>query len=289
MKRILTAAICLISCAILMLSALAPNAALAEDIAKFEMNDVNDAAVGSEFDVTLSLSGSYKIHTVNMTIAFDPNALELVNVENGKLLAESVVKSSGYYILEHESIAAQGYIKLAIAMPIDALSANGDLFKMTFKVRENVKVNQQIVLNIYELAYMPLGAKVGTPISFETVNSIVSIDGASDPEGGFNRGESGTPNPSLTQIPTLQEGTLSPNMSRHPVVTVPPADEGNTENDRNDSVSTFPPTATAAPSDKQNEGGVKPVVYVLGGVVVAAAVAAVTVIVRKKKSDTTQD
>lgn len=304
MKKFLTAAICMFACAMLAFTMLAPSAALAAGTARFEMNDVDGVSPGSEFTVTLSISGDYELHSANLAVSFDPNSLEFVSLEQGSVLTTTVPSKSGLYFLEYENIVAQGLIKLGIAMPLDALGESGDLFKMTFRVRDGVTVNQQIVLTVYELSLLPLGSMTGTPVEFETNNSIVSISGASDPVGGFNQGESGTPNPSLTQIPTIVDSTLDPNVTTRPLTTIPPADgtSSGAESTASGSVSetenptiTYPSTATALPDkdasgDKSGgAGGVKPVVYVLGGAVILCAAAIVIVTIRKNNSNHNKD
>ena len=73
-------------------------------------------------------------------------------------------------------------------MPTDAMNAKGDIFKMTFKVKDGVSVNQQIVMIVNEFVNAPVGGE-STPQAFTTHNAIITISGAKDPEGGFNRGE----------------------------------------------------------------------------------------------------
>ena len=183
MKKIAT-----IFTAILLAAAmLLPQAMLADQGAVFTMNGTDNVPAGGTFDVTLSVSGEYAIHAAHLSVEYDPNSLELVGLEELDVM-KSLRSGNNLVILDYETLAYQGKIKLGIGMPTDAMKAKGDIFKMTFKVKDGVAVNQQIVMIVNEFVNAPIGGE-STPQAFTTHNAIITISGAKDPEGGFNRGE----------------------------------------------------------------------------------------------------
>lgn len=307
MKKFITATVSLFACAMLVFTILAPASALAAGSAMFDMNNVDGVSAGSEFSVTLRISGDYEFHSLNLAVSFDPASLEFVSLDKGQVLTSMVPNKSGISILEYQGIVAQGLIKLAIAMPLDAMSGSGDIFTMKFRVRDGVTVNQQVILTVFELSYMPLGTMTGTPVKFETHNSIITISGAANPTGGFNQGESGTPVPGRTQVPTIIDSAPpSVKETSRPINSVQPTETGSvaepteSSEEATDSVSpniteapteaplaTYPPTATAVPDSEPGgeNNGVKPVVYVLGAAVLACVAAVIAVTVKKKKTN----
>ena len=166
---------------------LLPQAMLADQGAVFTMNGTDNVPAGGTFDVTLSVSGEYAIHAAHLSVEYDPNSLELVGLEELDVM-KSLRSGNNLVILDYETLAYQGKIKLGIGMPTDAMNAKGDIFKMTFKVKDGVSVNQQIVMIVNEFVNAPVGGE-STPQAFTTHNAIITISGAKDPEGGFNRGE----------------------------------------------------------------------------------------------------
>jgi len=183
MKKIATVFMAILLAAAMLL----PQAMLADQGAVFTMNGTDNVPAGGTFDVTLSVSGEYAIHAAHLSVEYDPNSLELVGLEELDVM-KSLRSGNNLVILDYETLAYQGKIKLGIGMPTDAMNAKGDIFKMTFKVKDGVSVNQQIVMIVNEFVNAPVGGE-STPQAFTTHNAIITISGAKDPEGGFNRGE----------------------------------------------------------------------------------------------------
>ena len=183
MKKIATVFTAILLAAAMLL----PQAMLADQGAVFTMNGTDNVPAGGTFDVTLSVSGEYAIHAAHLSVEYDPNSLEIVGLEELDVM-KNLRSGNNLVILDYETLAYQGKIKLGIGMPTDAMNAKGDIFKMTFKVKDGVSVNQQIVMIVNEFVNAPVGGE-STPQAFTTHNAIITISGAKDPEGGFNRGE----------------------------------------------------------------------------------------------------
>lgn len=269
--------------AILLIAAmLLPQAMLADQGAVFTMNGTDNVPAGGTFDVTLSVSGEYAVHAVHLSVEYDPNSLELVGLEELDVM-KTLRSGNNLVILDYETLAYQGKIKLGIGMPTDALSATGNLFKMTFKVKDGVAVNQQVVMIVNEFMNSPVGGET-TPQAFTTHNAVITIAGAKDPEGGFNRGEEGvgdnkTSTPNYTPVETKQ-----PDGSGDPVdnTTNAPDADNNTKN---------PDTKTdgdkTKPADNKGEEKSAPVwpYITAGGVVVLGIAAGVAIALTKKKKN----
>ena len=154
MKKIATVFMAILLAAAMLL----PQAMLADQGAVFTMNGTDNVPAGGTFDVTLSVSGEYAIHAAHLSVEYDPNSLELVGLEELDVM-KSLRSGNNLVILDYETLAYQGKIKLGIGMPTDAMNAKGDIFKMTFKVKDGVSVNQQIVMIVNEFVNAPVGGE----------------------------------------------------------------------------------------------------------------------------------
>ena len=248
MKKIATVFMAILLAAAMLL----PQAMLADQGAVFTMNGTDNVPAGGTFDVTLSVSGEYAIHAAHLSVEYDPNSLELVGLEELDVM-KSLRSGNNLVILDYETLAYQGKIKLGIGMPTDAMNAKGDIFKMTFKVKDGVAVNQQIVMIVNEFVNAPVGGE-STPQAFTTSAPNYQPTETKQPA------ESGDPTGSTTPEPGA-DSTKAPD--------------------------TKPNDNTKTPS---NSGGEKTTVKVwpfiaAGGVVVLGAAAGVAVALSKKKKN----
>lgn len=277
MKKIATVFTAILLAAAMLL----PQAMLADQGAVFTMNGTDNVPAGGTFDVTLSVSGEYAIHAAHLSVEYDPNSLELVGLEELDVM-KNLRSGNNLVILDYETLAYQGKIKLGIGMPTDAMNAKGDIFKMTFKVKDGVSVNQQIVMIVNEFVNAPVGGE-STPQAFTTHNAIITISGAKDPEGGFNRGEEAVGD-NKTSAPNYQPTeTKQPAESGDPTGSTTPEPGA----DSTKAPDTKPNDNTKTPS---NSGGEKTPVKVwpfiaAGGVVFLGAAAGVAVALSKKKKN----
>lgn len=246
------------------------------------LNGINDAYPGDEVDITLHISGDYQAHVFNLSINYDSSALEIVGLVNGSFMTTNVQAVNGISVIDYETLAANGQVKVGIMMPTTAMMGEGDMLTMTFRIKEGVTVNQQVVLDVIELAEMPVGETVSKPISFTTENAIITINGASDPEEGFNHGTSGTPDPHRTNEP--QEGIMTndPNSPPKPEVTKSPeAGESGAPD-----TTLIPGDEPIGGNDNKDAENDNTIVYVLCAVVGVGAIAVVIIIIKRGRKKT---
>lgn len=278
MKKIATVFMAILLAAAMLL----PQAMLADQGAVFTMNGTDNVPAGGTFDVTLSVSGEYAIHAAHLSVEYDPNSLELVGLEELDVM-KSLRSGNNLVILDYETLAYQGKIKLGIGMPTDAMNAKGDIFKMTFKVKDGVSVNQQIVMIVNEFVNAPVGGE-STPQAFTTHNAIITISGAKDPEGGFNRGEEAVGD-NKTSAPNYQPTeTKQPAESGDPTGSTTPepgADSTKAPRHKNPMTTLRRLQTTAEKKHPSKFGRSLPA----GGVVVLGAAAGVAVALSKKKKN----
>lgn len=219
MKRILSIAAAVLFAA---LTVLAPIARAGGGPVVFSMNSVDNVSPGESFTITLSISGEYQAHGMNLSIEYDPNAMTLESCDQGGYL--NAIRADGAVaLLDAETLAPAGKIKLGVIMPSDPATGSGDVLIMRFHVNQGVTVNQQVIMVIHEFIYMPISAKTGTDIPFSTHNSIITLRGGATPEAGYNEGDDGIGNnisssPSQPPEPTPGGSTNT----TPPIATVPP-------------------------------------------------------------------
>ncbi len=228
MKRIFSLAAAVILAA---LTVLAPVAHASSGSVVFSMNNVENVSPGDSFTVTLSISGDYQAHGMHLSVEYDPNSMTLESCNQGGYL-DALRALNGFPLLDAETLAPEGKIKLGVIMPSTAATGSGEVLVMRFHVNEGVTVNQQVIMVIHEFIYMPIGQKTGTDIPFSTHNSIITLRGGATPEAGYNEGDDGIGNnisssPSQPPEPT-PGGSTNTSM---PIATVAPRvtdDRGNT-------------------------------------------------------------
>lgn len=281
MRRVISILIAVILTAAMLL----PMGALAEAEAVFKLDNVDNANPGDEIVVVVHLSGNYKAHVANILFEYDTSALEVVSVEQTEECAEKIQNASGICYIDYETLAGQGRIPVGIVMPTDPLQGDFEFIKLKFRVKADVKVNQEVTLYIAEFAYMPIDSDTATNIHCTVENAVISITGASDPEDGFTGTTTGYPQGQVTPIP---------GSSDVPVVTSVPS---TAEPDGTDAVGekTSEPEATKGPGSepsstanandgKTDRNGASPLVYVLVGVAIVCAGAAIIFVTKGKKT-----
>lgn len=196
MKRIFS----LIAAALLAALTIVPTIANAEGgKVIFSMNSVDNVSPGESFTITLSISGEYEAHGMALSIEYDPNSMTLESCDQGAYL-DGLRAKNGVPLLDSETLASEGKIKLGVMMPMDGATGSGDVLVMKFHVNEGVTVNQQVIMIIQEFIYMPLldangqPNMQGTDIPFSTRNSIITLNGGATPDTGYNEGDDGIGN-----------------------------------------------------------------------------------------------
>ncbi len=285
----------------LLVFALIPSAVLGEDEATITLSSVENAKPGDEITITASIAGSYKVHVMNFTFEYDPDALEIISAEQGEFLKS--LANGNIVLLDHQSLAAVGRIALGIACPIDPMQGEGELVRFKFRIKDGVTVNPQVTVYVSEFGYMPVGENNSTPVKYTSVNSIITLVNGQEPEGGYDKGQSGyeqgvlTPVPGFTPAPYVpgsddpsytdtagassepgETGSIDPNGNKNPNDTSAPGSENNSPG------STDFTSASPAPNGASNNKTSTTWIYILIGVLVAAAaVTGIMIVVKKNK------
>lgn len=188
----------------------------------FSMNSVDNVATGESFTVTLSISGEYQAHGMNLSIEFDPNSMTLESCDQGAYL-DALRGKGALVVLDSVKLAPEGKIKLGVIMPTDPATGSGDVLIMKFHVNDGVTVNQQVIMVIHEFINLPLGQMHGTDIPFSTQNSIITLNGGATPEAGYNEGDDGVGNNIPSSPSQPPEPTPGGSNTPSPFSTVSPA------------------------------------------------------------------
>lgn len=321
MKRLISM---LTAIAVLILSAVfvLPAAAASEyGTANFTLSDVDNVNPGESFTVTLHISGDYQAHGMNLSLEYDPTCMVLESCEYGDYMA-AITAAGNLVTVDNSTLSNSGMIKIGIMCPINAATGEGDMLIMHFHVKEGVEVNQQVIMIVTELIYLPLGSMTSDDVAFTTDNAIITLANGSAPDDGYNEGGSGvgsntsespnyptrdpndpdaqtTPQPVETSPLPTASTSASPS-TREPIGT--PAPMNTPENtDPADEEQTGTPES-AQPGGKTDPGSVSTqipeqegektedegtkktvLICVAGALVLAAAAAVTTVVVSKKK------
>lgn len=243
MKRIISLAAALLFAAITVIS---PAVFAGGGPVVFSMNSVENVSPGESFTVTLSISGEYEAHGMNLSIEFDPNSMTLESCDQGDYLDEARA-NSGLVVLDETTLAHAGKIKLAVAMPLDPATGSGEVLIMKFHVNEGVTVNQQVIMVIHEFIYMPLSDKTGTDVPFSTRNSIITLNGGTTPDGGYNEGDDGIGNNIPSSPSQPPEPTPGSNIATPAPLNTPAPDGGTAQ--PGSKATTSPNTTPAAASE----------------------------------------
>lgn len=313
MKKFFSALTALLLAAMLLL----PAVSLAETGGVFMMNDVSGVSAGDTVDITLSISGDYEVHGMNLSIEYDPTAMVLESCVQGEFL-QQVSAGGNVVILDCQSMANRGMIKLGVVCPINPVSGEGELFTMHFRIKEGVTVNQQVIMVVYEFIKLPLESLVSEDVPFTTDNSIITLNGGSDPDNGYNEGGSGIGNntsdapeyptrdpqdpdanvtPAVDVTPTPVDETLKPaDNTPAPVATEQPDDPAARETKEPEATKSPAEATTADPEQQGSESAntpepdgsgtrskTSPVVYGAIGAAVLLAGAAAALVIRNKK------
>jgi len=90
------------------------------------------ARVGDQFVVGMVVNAPSPLLSAALSLRFDPNALEVVNVEEGELLKQAGAETR----FDHTVDAATGRIAVSVARPASGgAQGQGRLFNVTFRVK----------------------------------------------------------------------------------------------------------------------------------------------------------
>ncbi|MBQ1817631.1 MAG: DUF2436 domain-containing protein [Clostridia bacterium] len=145
--------------------------------AVFTMGSEYEVPGGSVITLPFTISGEYEAHTLNAALVYDPEVLTVLDVQPGEMLATRDVPP--VVIIDYETIP--GTIAIGVIMPEQALTGEGTLVNVTFKVCDDFTEATPIEVVINEFGYLPIGETVEEPIEFTTVDGIVTPVGEPGP------------------------------------------------------------------------------------------------------------
>ena len=140
--------------------------------ATITMGSAYEVPGGSEITLPLTVEGNYMIHTLNIFVDYDVDVLTIENVEFGSLIAPSRDGSDPVVVLDYETVP--GSIRLGVIMPDEALTGEGELLNVTFKVADEFNAPTDLPVTVNEFGYMPVGAINQEPVDVVVVDGIVT-------------------------------------------------------------------------------------------------------------------
>ena len=226
---------------------------VADGGAIFTMNDVDGIQPGESFDITLSISGEYAVHGMNLSIEYDPTAMVLDSCTQGEFLSQ-VSSQGNLVLLDATKFANAGMIKLGIICPVNAISSEGEVMTMRFHVKDGVTVNQQVIMVVNEFVYMPLN-QPSSPVEFTTDNAIITLVSGATPPGGYNDGDHGVGDntSAAPQYPTRDPS--DPDANTTPFVEATPVPTELATPSLSAAPASAAPAETAAPDASAAPGG----------------------------------
>ena len=305
MKKILAI---LLAC--ILLAALAAVPASASNPTHFYLTGPSSAKVGDQVEVKVNVEGSYQAHFIRLSVNFDKTALTYTDKSFGPVYL-SAMNADGMCAV---GLTMDGNaVSIAMLMPVDALSAAGEIVTLSFTVLSTAGSKTKIDLVVEEFGYMPVGQTTPTNLAHKEDGINIKISGGSctqttpTPGPGDHSGfatddpnatdpgdtakqtdapkDTSKPDPNATEAPTddpnaTEEATEDPNATEE-VTEDPNATEAPTDD----------PDATPGPetTDEPGPGG-EPArsnnltkgLLTAGGCVLAAALAFLCVLIAKR-------
>lgn len=132
------------------------------------------AAPGAECDVSIYIQGEYLAHGLTMIVDFDPDLLTVESLTPGPVC---MAISAALGMVTTDLTGTPGKAKFTALLPSDAVSEQGCLFTLRFKVADNAAVGavSPITIDVHQFYYMPVGEFISTPIDFTAVNGSVTV------------------------------------------------------------------------------------------------------------------
>ena len=149
-------------------------ASVSPDAAQYKMSNAT-ACAGSNVELIVSIENNPGIISMRNQVEYDASALELVGVEDCKLLAgytnPSPTINSPYSLRWADSLATQNN------------TANGNLVKLSFRIKEDTSVGDYVVSVKHNEARDTMGTKVEFASADATISVIDFLLGDIDNDG----------------------------------------------------------------------------------------------------------
>ncbi|MCR5808074.1 MAG: choice-of-anchor J domain-containing protein, partial [Clostridiales bacterium] len=133
--------------------------------ATFTMGSEYEVSPSTEVTLPLTVDGNYEAHIINLTITYDPDALELLDYELGEL-PDDVILS-----IDTET---EGVIYVGLVFPTDGITGETVLANFTFKTADDFSEETPVELAVNEFGYMPEDAANAEPIEYTLENGVVT-------------------------------------------------------------------------------------------------------------------
>ena len=180
------------------------------------------ARPGETVNVSVSLSGDYEAHGLNLWLVFSNSNLILESYSRGDVLG-NVTANGGMALIDTKVENGNNSIRLGVIMPTDPFTANGVIFTAQLTVNADVPSCTVIPLDvrIEDFFYMPIGQTHQQNISHGVSDGKISVS-ESDPTPSPTPIPTETPNtPVPSSTPTSTPGTPTAPPSSTPGTATP--------------------------------------------------------------------
>ena len=172
-KRILSILVAvLMVMAIIPVSALAANADGYADIEPvvFSVSTVENAHVGDQIEIIVSINGDYASHGIEMNINYDPACLSFVSIAPGEILLNRPIDSMP--VISGTSVP--GSVKTNLICPSDPFTGSGVWATITFEVLEGCVDGTPVSLSVNRFFNWPLNGEL-VDIPYTVTNGAVYL------------------------------------------------------------------------------------------------------------------
>lgn len=145
----------------------------AVDPVSFTVDSVT-ALPGGECSVDVNIEGEYEASALTLLVHYDPDLLTVEAIEPGEV-CQAMSAAGG--LINTDITGTPGTAKFIAVMPTDAVSAEGCIFTLNFRVSGEAEGGTEIpiTVEVLQFYFMPLDSTSITNISYEVTNGIVTV------------------------------------------------------------------------------------------------------------------
>lgn len=143
------------------------------DPVSFTVDSVT-ALPGGECSVDVNIEGEYEASALTLLVHYDTDLLTVEAIEPGEV-CQAMSAAGG--LINTDITGTPGTAKFIAVMPIDAVSAEGCIFTLNFRVSGEAEGGTEIpiTVEVLQFYFMPLDSTSITNISYEVTNGIVAV------------------------------------------------------------------------------------------------------------------
>ncbi|MBR4435355.1 MAG: hypothetical protein IKS90_04580, partial [Clostridia bacterium] len=136
---------------------------------------------GEQFDVVVSISGTYQMHGLQLHFPFDEDNFEYVSEEKGAVLVDALMEKGATVMLTYEYNEEAGRELLVLgviaAYPEKPMTMEGELFTLTLKAKTDAAAGDyEMTPTKIKAKYMPTSTSQDVP--YDVVSATVTIEPA---------------------------------------------------------------------------------------------------------------